>query len=67
MSSDPTEWSDALQNWFDESDDFVYGSGPKSSSVVVGHYTQVKGIMKIFLPQMLSYRKLLQIMTHSSV
>ncbi|XP_036270836.1 cysteine-rich secretory protein 2 [Pipistrellus kuhlii] len=41
MSSDPTEWSNALQNWFDESDDFVYGSGPKSSSVVVGHYTQL--------------------------
>lgn len=42
MSSDPTAWSNAIQNWYDESHNFVYGVGPKSSSAVVGHYTQVK-------------------------
>ncbi|ELK00220.1 Cysteine-rich secretory protein 2 [Pteropus alecto] len=40
MSSDPTAWSNAIQNWYDESHNFVYGVGPKSSSAVVGHYTQ---------------------------
>ena len=43
MSSDPTAWSTAIQNWYDESQKFVYGVGPKSPSAVVGHYTQVKG------------------------
>ncbi|KAF6113299.1 cysteine rich secretory protein 2 [Phyllostomus discolor] len=41
MSTDPTAWSNAIQNWYDESQNFVYGVGPKSSSAVVGHYTQV--------------------------
>ncbi|KAF6364270.1 cysteine rich secretory protein 2 [Rhinolophus ferrumequinum] len=41
MSSDPDAWSKAIQNWYDESQNFVYGVGPKSSNVAVGHYTQV--------------------------
>lgn len=43
MSSDPTAWSTAIQSWYDESEDFVYGVGPKPANAVVGHYTQVKG------------------------
>ncbi|XP_006765776.1 PREDICTED: cysteine-rich secretory protein 2 [Myotis davidii] len=41
MSSDPNEWSIAVQSWFEERHDFVYGVGPKSPSSVVGHYTQL--------------------------
>lgn len=50
MSSDPNEWSSAVQSWYEERHDFVYGVGPKSPGAVVGHYTQVKGTMKILLP-----------------
>ena len=42
MSSDPASWSNAIQNWYEERNNFVYGVGPKSSSSVVGHYTQVR-------------------------
>ncbi|GAB5571598.1 cysteine-rich secretory protein 2 isoform X1 [Prionailurus iriomotensis] len=41
MSSDPASWSNAIQNWYEERNNFVYGVGPKSSSSVVGHYTQL--------------------------
>ncbi|XP_054424776.1 cysteine-rich secretory protein 3-like [Pteronotus mesoamericanus] len=41
MSSNPTLWSHAIQNWFDEKDDFTYGVGPRYSDAVIGHYTQV--------------------------
>ncbi|XP_062953773.1 cysteine-rich secretory protein 2 isoform X2 [Cynocephalus volans] len=41
MSSDPTSWSNAIQNWYDESLDFVYGVGSKSPNAMVGHYTQL--------------------------
>ncbi|KAM6180756.1 cysteine-rich secretory protein 2 [Erethizon dorsatum] len=41
MSSDPTSWSTAIQSWFDESQEFTFGVGPKSHSAVVGHYTQL--------------------------
>ncbi|NP_001172049.1 cysteine-rich secretory protein 2 precursor [Ovis aries] len=41
MSSDPMAWSDAIQSWFDEHHNFVYGSGPKSASAIVGHHTQL--------------------------
>ncbi|XP_005627519.1 cysteine-rich secretory protein 2-like isoform X1 [Canis lupus baileyi] len=41
MSSYPASWSDAIQNWYEEHHDFVYGVGPKSSDAVIGHYTQV--------------------------
>ncbi|XP_060044715.1 cysteine-rich secretory protein 2 isoform X1 [Erinaceus europaeus] len=41
MSSDPSPWSQAIQSWYDESQNFVYGTGAKPASAVVGHYTQV--------------------------
>lgn len=41
MSSKPTSWTQAIQNWFDEGNDFIYGMGPKQKDIVVGHYTQV--------------------------
>ena len=42
MSSKPAPWSDAIQSWYEERHNFVYGVGPKSSNAVVGHYTQVR-------------------------
>ena len=51
MSSDPTAWSDAIQSWFDERHNFVYGAGPKSASAVVGHYTQVSRANETLWPQ----------------
>ncbi|XP_057349935.1 cysteine-rich secretory protein 2-like isoform X2 [Manis pentadactyla] len=41
MSSYPTAWPDAIQSWYDEGNNFIYGVGPTSPSEVVGHYTQV--------------------------
>ncbi|CAH7221501.1 cysteine-rich secretory protein 1 [Phodopus roborovskii] len=41
MASYPASWSEAIQSWFDESNDFVFGSGPKKSGAVIGHYTQL--------------------------
>uniref|UniRef100_A0A452QBY5 ShKT domain-containing protein n=1 Tax=Ursus americanus TaxID=9643 RepID=A0A452QBY5_URSAM len=41
MSSYPAPWSEAIQNWYEERHNFVYGVGPKSSDAVVGHYTQL--------------------------
>ncbi|XP_006882179.1 PREDICTED: cysteine-rich secretory protein 2-like [Elephantulus edwardii] len=41
MSSDPNSWSDAIQSWYDEVNDFTYGIGAKSLGAVIGHYTQV--------------------------
>ncbi|XP_021084138.1 cysteine-rich secretory protein 1 [Mesocricetus auratus] len=41
MSSYPASWSAAIQSWYDESNDFVFGSGPKTSGAAVGHYTQL--------------------------
>ncbi|XP_008069246.1 cysteine-rich secretory protein 3-like [Carlito syrichta] len=41
MSSNPNSWSQAIQSWYDENYDFVFGVGPKSSDAKVGHYTQV--------------------------
>ncbi|XP_066109064.1 cysteine-rich secretory protein 3-like [Saccopteryx bilineata] len=40
-SSDPVEWSYAIQKWYDETEDFVYGVGPKRANSMTGHYTQV--------------------------
>ncbi|KAK7809898.1 hypothetical protein U0070_000284 [Myodes glareolus] len=37
----PATWSQAIQSWYDESSDFVFGSGPKTPGAVVGHYTQL--------------------------
>ncbi|XP_037376800.1 cysteine-rich secretory protein 3-like [Talpa occidentalis] len=41
MASYPAPWSQAIQSWYDEHHDFIYGQGPKSPDEVVGHYTQV--------------------------
>ncbi|XP_004590597.2 cysteine-rich secretory protein 3 [Ochotona princeps] len=41
MSTAPSSWSDAIQAWYDEQSDFVYGKGPTSRNAVTGHYTQV--------------------------
>ncbi|PNJ22886.1 CRISP3 isoform 1, partial [Pongo abelii] len=41
MSSAPSSWSQAIQSWFDEHNDFDFGVGPKTPNAVVGHYTQV--------------------------
>nr|XP_021521120.1 cysteine-rich secretory protein 3 isoform X2 [Aotus nancymaae] len=37
----PNSWSQVIQSWFDERDDFEFGVGPKTPDAVVGHYTQV--------------------------
>uniref|UniRef100_A0A667GIG9 ShKT domain-containing protein n=1 Tax=Lynx canadensis TaxID=61383 RepID=A0A667GIG9_LYNCA len=39
MSSDPASWSNAIQNWYEERNNFVYGVGPKSSSSVLVWYS----------------------------
>lgn len=67
MSSYPTAWPDAIQSWYDEGNNFIYGVGPTSPSEVVGHYTQVKGKNKNSSAQMLLHRKLLQIKTNSNI
>ncbi|XP_049621390.1 cysteine-rich secretory protein 2 [Suncus etruscus] len=41
MASNPTVWSEAIQNWRDECENFEYGVGPKRPGAVVGHYTQL--------------------------
>ncbi|XP_045398114.1 cysteine-rich secretory protein 2 [Lemur catta] len=41
MSSDPTSWSNAIQSWYDESQDFQYGVGQKQPDKITGHYTQL--------------------------
>ncbi|XP_035309357.1 cysteine-rich secretory protein 1-like [Cricetulus griseus] len=41
MSDYLTSWSSAVQQWYDEVHSFDFGSGPTSSSAVVGHYTQL--------------------------
>lgn len=49
MASNPTVWSEAIQNWRDERENFEYGVGPKRPGAVVGHYTQVRKQIKILL------------------
>ncbi|XP_053140264.1 serotriflin-like isoform X2 [Hemicordylus capensis] len=41
MSSAPNSWSTAIQAWYDEATNFVYGHGANSANAVIGHYTQV--------------------------
>ncbi|XP_010629408.1 cysteine-rich secretory protein 3-like [Fukomys damarensis] len=41
MSSAPYSWSSAIQLWYDEEENFIFNVGPKTSSAVIGHYTQV--------------------------
>ncbi|XP_072498526.1 serotriflin-like isoform X1 [Notamacropus eugenii] len=40
FASHPLSWSDVIQMWYDESENFTYGSGPTQPESVVGHYTQ---------------------------
>uniref|UniRef100_A0A8I6G5B9 Cysteine-rich secretory protein 3 n=1 Tax=Rattus norvegicus TaxID=10116 RepID=A0A8I6G5B9_RAT len=42
MANYPASWSSVIQDWYDESLDFVFGFGPKKVGVKVGHYTQVR-------------------------
>nr|QSI83986.1 cysteine-rich secretory protein [Calliophis bivirgatus] len=41
MSSQPYEWSGAIQAWYDEYKNFIYGVGANPPGSVIGHYTQV--------------------------
>ncbi|NXS67422.1 CRIS2 protein, partial [Pandion haliaetus] len=41
MSSSPRPWSDVIQAWYNEENDFEYGTGAKTQGAVTGHYTQV--------------------------
>ncbi|XP_013013278.1 cysteine-rich secretory protein 3-like [Cavia porcellus] len=41
MSSAPYSWSSAIQEWYDERENFKYNVGPLSANKPVGHYTQV--------------------------
>ncbi|XP_074845113.1 cysteine-rich venom protein latisemin-like [Carettochelys insculpta] len=41
MSSAPHSWSDAIQAWYNEVENFVYGVGATSPGSVIGHYTQM--------------------------
>nr|XP_056712788.1 serotriflin-like [Euleptes europaea] len=40
-SSVPKSWSEAIQAWFDEKEDYVFGEGPKPENAIIGHYIQV--------------------------
>ena len=49
-----TSWNNAIQDWFDEANDFVFGEGKRDKregesqqaydALAVGHYTQVSKI-----------------------
>uniref|UniRef100_A0A8C3PBI8 ShKT domain-containing protein n=1 Tax=Chrysemys picta bellii TaxID=8478 RepID=A0A8C3PBI8_CHRPI len=41
MSTAPNSWSDAIQAWYNEVGNFMYGIGPTTPDAVIGHYTQV--------------------------
>ncbi|XP_034377781.1 cysteine-rich secretory protein 1-like [Arvicanthis niloticus] len=41
MSNYLAPWSSVIQDWYDEVNDFAFGSGPKERGSKVGHYTQV--------------------------
>ncbi|XP_077018160.1 cysteine-rich secretory protein 2-like [Tamandua tetradactyla] len=40
MSKEPIYWSEAIQNWANESFDFTHGVGPHKHGDHIGHYTQ---------------------------
>ena len=54
MAWGQTSWNNAIQDWFDEVKDFVFGVGKRDKRpgesqqhydpLVVGHYTQVTNI-----------------------
>ncbi|XP_067387207.1 serotriflin-like [Emydura macquarii macquarii] len=41
MSTAPASWSDVIQPWYNEVENFEYGIGPTTPEAVIGHYTQV--------------------------
>ncbi|KAM9562382.1 LOW QUALITY PROTEIN: cysteine-rich venom protein TEL1-like [Guaruba guarouba] len=41
MSTGPFSWSDVIQSWYNEEENFEYGIGAKTQGAVIGHYTQV--------------------------
>ncbi|NWS38475.1 CRIS2 protein, partial [Probosciger aterrimus] len=41
MSSGPFSWSDVIQSWYNEEENFEYGTGAKTKGAVIGHYTQL--------------------------
>ncbi|NXT12280.1 CRVP protein, partial [Prunella fulvescens] len=41
ISSVPLSWSIVLQAWYNEGENFEYGTGAKRKGAVFGHYTQV--------------------------
>lgn len=41
MASAPFPWSDVIDAWYNEKEDFKYGTGAKTQGAVIGHYTQV--------------------------
>ncbi|KAM4694438.1 cysteine-rich secretory protein 3-like [Discoglossus pictus] len=42
MANRPHSWKKAMQGWFDEYKDFIFGKGGKTKDSVIGHYTQGK-------------------------
>ncbi|NXK71933.1 CRIS2 protein, partial [Amazona guildingii] len=41
MSTGPFSWSDVIQSWYNEEENFEYGIGAKTQGAVIGHYTQL--------------------------
>ncbi|XP_010070676.1 PREDICTED: cysteine-rich venom protein pseudechetoxin-like, partial [Pterocles gutturalis] len=41
MSSGPFSWPNVIQAWYNEEENFEYGTGAKTRGAVIGHYTQV--------------------------
>uniref|UniRef100_A0A8C0BSS6 Cysteine rich secretory protein 2 n=1 Tax=Buteo japonicus TaxID=224669 RepID=A0A8C0BSS6_9AVES len=41
MASAPFPWSDVIDAWYNEKEDFKYGTGAKTQGAVIGHYTQL--------------------------
>ncbi|NXC48127.1 CRIS2 protein, partial [Penelope pileata] len=41
MSTAPSSWSEAIQAWYNEEENFEYGTGATTASAVIGHYTQL--------------------------
>uniref|UniRef100_A0A8C3S5B3 SCP domain-containing protein n=1 Tax=Chelydra serpentina TaxID=8475 RepID=A0A8C3S5B3_CHESE len=41
MSTAPNSWSNAIQAWYNEVENFIYGIGPTTPGAMIGHYTQV--------------------------
>ncbi|NXG15955.1 CRVP protein, partial [Grallaria varia] len=41
MSATPFSWSDVLQTWYNEEENFKHGTGAKTKGAAIGHYTQM--------------------------